>query len=178
MRKRNRITDIFPILLFLVFTLSALGIVTFSVQIYRGIVERADGRYNTETAAAYLSEKFRNHDISGSIGVSSFSGCKAITIEETIKEEPYITYIYVYDGYLRELFTKTAEVGSCNASSGSEILPMQTMEINNVSDNLLKVDLVDPEGKQEETFLSLKSAAVVRSATSVQDDSADDGGGS
>lgn len=178
MRKKNRITDIFPILLFLVFTLSALGIVTFSVQIYRGIVERAEGRYNTETAAAYLSEKFRNHDISGSIGVSSFSGCKAITIEETIKEEPYITYIYVYDGYLRELFTKTSEAGSCSASSGNEILPMQTMDIKNISDNLLKVDLVDPEGKEEVTFLSIKSATVVRSATTVKTEGADAGGGS
>ena len=55
---------------------------------------------------------------------------------------------------------------------------MQTMDIKNISDNLLKVDLVDPEGKEEETFLSIKSATVVRSATTVKTEGADAGGGS
>ena len=159
MQKRNRITDIFPILLFLVFTLSALGIVTFSVQIYRNIVERAEGRFDTETAAAYISEKFRNHDESGSIGISDFMGNEALAIDETIKDVPYITYIYVYDGYLRELFTEKDKVSECSAADGNEILPMAEMKTERLSDRLVKLMFTDTDGKQEETFLSLKSRA-------------------
>ena len=88
MYKKNRIIDIFPMLLFLIFTLSALGIVIFSVQIYRSIVERADGRFNTETASAYISEKFRNHDQNGSIKISDYKGNQAVSIEETVKDVP------------------------------------------------------------------------------------------
>ena len=66
---RNKISDIFPILLFLVFTLSALGIVLASVQIYQRILEQAEENYDTETAVAYMTEKFRNHDAGGSIKV-------------------------------------------------------------------------------------------------------------
>lgn len=160
MKKRNRIVDVFPILLFLIFTLSALGIVTFSVQIYRNIVERAEGRFNTETAAAYLSEKFRNHDDRGSIQVSDFMGNDAIAIEETIKDVPYITYIYVYDGYLRELFVEVSALADCTAQDGNDILPMKSLNIEKISDRLLKVKLKDMEDKEEEAYLSVKSISI------------------
>lgn len=155
--KKNRIIDIFPMLLFLIFTLSALGIVTFSVQIYRNIVERADGRFNTETASAYISEKFRNHDQNGSIKISDYKGNQAVSIEETVKDVPFITYIYVYDGYLRELYTETDRAGELSASDGNEILPMERMDVSSISDRLLKVEFTDSEGRKEETYLSLKS---------------------
>ena len=157
MRRRNRIADVFPILLFLIFTLSALGIVTFSVQIYRNIVERAEGRFDTETAAAYLSEKFRNHDDRGRIQMTDFMGSDAIAIEENIKEVPYITYIYVYDGYLRELFVEVSSLADHTAKDGNEILPMKSLNIEKVSDRLLRVRLKDTTDKEEETYLSIKS---------------------
>ena len=161
MRKKNRITDIFPMLLFLIFTLSALGIVTFSVQIYRNIVERAEGRFDTETAAAYISEKFRSHDQGGCISISDFMGNDALAIDETVKEVPYITYIYVYDGYLRELFIEKDKIPECSASDGNEILPMQEMKPEQISDRLVKLEFTDAEGKKAETYLSLKSTAYV-----------------
>lgn len=160
MRRKNRIIDVFPILLFLIFTLSALGIVTLSVQIYRNIVERAEGRFDTETAAAYLSEKFRNHDAEGNITISDFFGNDAVVIEESVKEVPYITYIYVYDGYLRELYTEKATLSGCTVSDGSSILPMGSMEIRKVSDRLIKFEFKDTDGREEETFLSIKSRTV------------------
>ncbi len=157
MYKKNRIIDIFPMLLFLIFTLSALGIVIFSVQIYRSIVERADGRFNTETASAYISEKFRNHDQNGSIKISDYKGNQAVSIEETVKDVPYITYIYVCDGYLRELYAETEKAEGLNAADGNEILPMESMEVSSISDRLIKVEFTDKDGRKEETYLSLKS---------------------
>ena len=157
MGRRNRIVDIFPILLFLVFTLSALGVVTFSVQIYRSIVERAEGRFDIETASAYMSEKFRNHDDRGAISVTDFMGSDAIEIKETIKEVPYITYIYVYDGYLRELFTETSKLQDSRAEDGNEILHMQELKIDRISDRLIKLNFTDTENKSGETYLSIKS---------------------
>lgn len=174
MRRKNRIVDVFPILLFLIFTLSALGIVTFSVQIYRSIVERAEGRFDTETAAAYVSEKFRNHDARGSIKVSDFMGNDAIAIEETIKEVPYITYIYVYDGYLRELFVETAELGACTAEDGSGILPMQSLEVESVSDRLVRLKFTDTDGKNEDTYLSIKSKGLTERAAETSDGADED----
>ena len=160
MRRKNRIVDMFPILLFLIFTLSALGIVTLSVQIYKNIVERAEGRFDTGTAAAYLSEKFRNHDADGNIVISDFQGNAAVMIEESVKEVPYVTYIYVYDGYLRELYTEKARLSGCSAADGSSILPMGSMEIQKVSDRLIRLRFKDTAGKDEETFLSIKSRTV------------------
>lgn len=172
MQRKNRIIDIFPMLLFLVFTLSALGIVTFSVQIYRNIVDRSEGRFDTETAAAYVSEKFRNHDQSGSIDLAEFMGNDAITIDETVKEVPYITYIYVYDGYVRELYTEKDKLGECSAEDGNEILPMASMETERVSDRLIRLVFTDNDGRTEESYLSLKS---VNAKAGVSDDSGSEG---
>lgn len=174
MRKKNRITDIFPMLLFLIFTLSALGIVTFSVQIYRNIVERAEGRFDTETAAAYISEKFRNHDEQGRISLSNFMGNEALAIDETVKEVPYITYIYVYDGYLRELFIEKERIPECSAADGNEILPMESMKPEKISDRLLKLEFTDTDGKKEETYLSLKSKERTVSPDSAEDGTAEE----
>ena len=175
MKKRNRIIDIFPMLLFLIFTLSALGIVTFSVQIYRNIVERAEGRFDTETAAAYVSEKFRNHDQDGSITLSDFMGNEAVTIDETIKGVPYVTYIYVYDGYLRELFTEREKLGEYTAADGNEILPMASLDTERVSDRLVRLEFTDEEGRKEETYLSLKSKKAVSENLSDADGSGAEG---
>ncbi|MCR5775300.1 MAG: DUF4860 domain-containing protein [Lachnospiraceae bacterium] len=156
-RRKNIIVDIFPILLFLVFTLSALGVVIFSAQIYRSIVGRAEGRFNTDTAAAYVSEKFRNHDDRGRISVSEYLGNDAIAIEETIKEIHYITYIYVHNGYLRELFVEKGALEDYTADDGTGIIPMKEMKIEQPSDTLVKLSFTDTEGVTGESYVSLKS---------------------
>ncbi len=63
--KRSKISDVFPILLFMIFTLSALGIVLASVQIYQRIIRYANEDFETETAVAYMTEKVRSHDRNG-----------------------------------------------------------------------------------------------------------------
>ena len=155
---RNKISDIFPILLFLVFTLSALGIVLASVQIYQRILEQAEENYDTETAVAYMTEKFRNHDAGGSIKVEPFRGHDAILIEESIKDVPYVTYIYAYGGYMRELFTDRAGLETCIEDSGNRILEMKDFKAEKVTDRLVRLEFEDPNGGRTETYLSLRSS--------------------
>ena len=52
----------------------------------------------------YLSEKFRSHDRDGRIRVGQFKGQDAILITSPVKDEVFVTCIYAYDGYLRELY--------------------------------------------------------------------------
>ena len=155
---RNKISDIFPILLFLVFTLSALGIVLASVQIYQRILKQSEDNYNTETAVAYMTEKYRNHDEKGRITVEPFMGHDAVLIRENIKEVPYVTYIYAYDGYMRELFIEEAELDKCVEDSGNRILEMQDFKAEKISDRLVHLKFTDPNGGSTEAYLSLQSS--------------------
>ncbi len=156
-KKKSSISDIFPILLFLVFTLSALGIVLASVQIYQRIVEQANESYDTETAIAYLSEKFRSHDENGSIRKDQFKGHDAIVLEDTIVDVPYVTYIYAYDGYLRELFIEKELAEGADEDSGNRILEMKDFNVGEPYDRLMHLKFTDRNGKVTDTYLSVHS---------------------
>ncbi|MCR4590834.1 MAG: DUF4860 domain-containing protein [Lachnospiraceae bacterium] len=157
MQSRNRINDIFPILLFLVFTLSALAIVLMSVQIYQRILERSEGNYNTETAAQYLTEKFRSHDENGSIAVQQFKGHNAVLLTDNVRDEVYVTCIYAYNGYLRELYTEKSSLDGCSEESGSRILEMHDFIPRKLSDRLFEMEFIDNKGESLKTCLALRS---------------------
>lgn len=114
--KKGRMEIIFPVILFLVFTLSALFVILFAARTYQRIVEQSNSEYDKSTALNYISRKIYAADEYGNISTGKLNNeIEALTINEDINGSPYITYIYVYDGALRELFT---------ANNGNEINPM------------------------------------------------------
>ncbi len=157
MRRKNRIVDLFPILLFLIFTLSALGVVIYSVQIYQHIVEASEGSFDTDTSVYYITEKLRNHDRNGSIKVGQFAGEQAIILEDTVVGVPYVTYIYSHDGCLRELYAQKSEVEGMSADSGNKILDITDFEIEKVSDELLLCKFTAADGDHSEAYISVRS---------------------
>ncbi len=152
-----RINDIFPILLFLAFTLAALGTVMISVQIYQKILRQSDGSYDMETAVAYVTEKFRGHDENGCIEASSFMGHDAVVMTSRVMDETYYTYIYACDGYLRELYVSESELPSCTADSGNKILEMSEFSVVQSTDSLIKLVFKDTTGGTMDAFLSVMS---------------------
>lgn len=157
MNKKSRINDIFPILLFLTFTLSALGVVLFTVQIYQKILARSEGNFETETAVLYMTEKFRSHDKSGSIETSEFKGHDAIMLTDIVMDEAYVTCIYSYDGYLWELYTEESLLNDCSEDSGTKILEMSDFSAEKLSDRLIHLEFTDNKGKTVSTSLSVQS---------------------
>ena len=155
--KKGAMSDVFPILLFMIFTLSALGIVLASVQIYQRIIRFANENYDTETAVAYMTEKFRSHDKEGRIRTGSFNGHDAVILEDKVIDTDYVTYIYSSDGYLRELFTEKELLGECSEDSGNPILEMDGFRAENTSDRLIHLTFTDGKGKTVDTFLSVQS---------------------
>ena len=157
MRRKNRIVDLFPLLLFLIFTLSALGVVIYSVQIYQHIVETAEGSFDVDTSVYYITEKLRNHDADGSIKVGDFKGNRAVILEDNVAGVPYVTYIYAYDGYLRELYAEREETESMVADSGTRILEITEFDIKKISDDLLLLGFTSANGDHSEAYISVRS---------------------
>ncbi len=153
----GRINDIFPILLFLVFTLSALGIVLASVRIYQQILHKSEASYDTETAISYMTEKFRGHDEEGSIQTGSFKGLDAIIMKNKVKDEIYVTCIYAFDGYLRELYIQESLLPECTEESGTKILEMGDFKTEMVSERLIHLRFTDTSGGTTDSYLSIQS---------------------
>ena len=76
-KKTGPIEFVFPILLFLIFTLSALFIILFAAQIYQKIVDDSSINYSANTAISYVSEKIRQGENEDGIEVGSFQDCDA-----------------------------------------------------------------------------------------------------
>lgn len=157
LKKRIKISDIFPVILFLVFTLSVLCFVAFSVKLYKNIVRQSESSMDADIAARYMIEKFRSHDELGNIKIDDFEGHDAVRLENLVKDVPYITYIYVYDGYLREIYAPESDLDKYGEDSGTEILEIKEMSTEMISDNLVKFVFVSKDDKISEAVVSIKS---------------------
>ena len=61
---RKHSTDIlFVLLLFLVFTSSALAVILLGAKVYQNTASRMESNYTVRTALAYVTEKIRHADV-------------------------------------------------------------------------------------------------------------------
>ena len=69
----------------------------------------------------------------------------------------YVTYLYAYDGYLRELFVRDGT--EAKASDGRKILATKDFEAKETSDGIFHLYCENEDGKKTDTFVSVKSTA-------------------
>lgn len=79
----HMIDVLFILTLFLVFALSSISVVGIGIQVYRTIVTDMDSNYNSRTAIAYVTEKLREADTSGSVRLGSIDDCDALILSQT-----------------------------------------------------------------------------------------------
>lgn len=164
-QEKHFIVDIlFVLALFGVFTVSALMLVTIGSEVYRHTVDDMGSNYETRTSVSYITEKIRQNDtIIGTdplhtaehISISTLSGEPALMLTQDINGETYCTYLYLYDGYLRELFMKSGSfLGDDTLSAGQEILELTSFRVQQLSDNLFSIQLTTPDGESHKVFVS------------------------
>jgi hypothetical protein len=84
-------------------------VVMLGADIYRKGVDDMQRNFDSRTSLSYLATKLRQGDEAGGILVTELEGCPALVLEETINGTLYRTWIYSYEGSLREVFTPGAE---------------------------------------------------------------------
>ena len=105
-RQRHAVSGLFSLILLLLFAFSTLSLVLLGSRIYKNGVSYLNRNYTTRTAVAYVTEKVRQHDEAGSIRLTELEGIPALLMEDEISGDTFLTYIYFYDGALRELFVR------------------------------------------------------------------------
>ncbi len=101
----HSVSSLFSLLLFGVFVLFLILMLLFSARIYQQTVKQTDSDSELGTAATYLTTKFRQHDRSDEIFSGSLDDIPALCFRDDIKGKEYITYIYLKNDSLMELFT-------------------------------------------------------------------------
>lgn len=160
-REKSSIEIIFPIVLFLIFTIGALFIILYAARTYQNIVEGSENNYNSGTLSAYISQKVHSYDTNGNVYIGTFDGIDALILEEEIDKTAYVTYIYQYNGKLRELFT--AKGGSSfTPETGMSLFDMTSFKPEFIDDNLLSVYVETDAGSftQYISTVSIESSEV------------------
>ena len=136
--QKHHISGLLALLLFGLFAVCILAVLLTGGQTYRRLSERDDAAYAARTAAQYISTRVRQADAQDAVTVTDFGGCAALALTEEIEGAQYVTYIYCYDGWLRELFT-TADA-EMTPADGEKVLEAAEMTVRQ-EDSLLTVML-------------------------------------
>ena len=101
--KKNpfKITDLLALTVFAAFAVCALVVLLSGAQVYQRLVQRGEDSFRLRTASQYVTTRVRQAE---NVTVADFDGCEALCIQEEIDGKVYVTRIYCYDGFLRELF--------------------------------------------------------------------------
>lgn len=155
-KPKNHVIDYFFILgLFFVFTTTALVVVLIGINVYESTVANMNENYTSRTSLTYVGEKIRQNDSSGNISVGEIQGASALMIEKNVNAIPYVIYIYAYDGKLKELFIKKDQ--PFLPGDGESVMEVAYFNISKLSNNLIKIETNDANGKTLETFINLHS---------------------
>lgn len=150
--KKHNVDIIFLMVLFLIFTFSAVSVLLMAVNSYRSVVYANEENANTRTAVAYVRERVRSYDNAGAVQIIRFDDRDAIEIDEG---DGIQLIIYCYDGYLMELETK--EGAGVTPDFGNKIIEVNNMELSWKNSQLIELQLEDANGENQVVEIGIKS---------------------
>lgn len=155
-RKRKHVIDfLFALALFFVLAASSVALVVLVSGIYSRQIRESENSFSSHTVLSYVTEKLHQADASGSVTTGSFDGQDAILIRQEYSGQSYVTYLYTYEGCLRELFIR--EDVTASASDGRKILATDSFFFEACDDGLFHLSCTDSDGHRSDTYVSIKS---------------------
>ena len=145
----------FTLALFVLFAASAFIVVIIGADVYKETTANMEENYSTRTAISYVTEKVRQHDMSGHTTLTSDGDDTMPVFSDITGNEKYLTYIYPYDGYLCELVIE--EGTPFSKSQGERILKVDGFSIADAGNGFIKITSKDSGGSPVSCLLHLRS---------------------
>ena len=156
----HSIYGLMALLLFCVFAGCILSVLLSGADTYQRLVSRDQDTYGQRTCVQYISNRVRQTALPGKAEVTSFEGESCLVLPETIDGTEYVTRVYCYDGWIRELFT--LRDGDFLPEEGEKLLEAEGLSFS-IKSGLLSVELVDTDGEAVQWMLSLDKGRSVAS---------------
>lgn len=153
--QKSHIEGLLVLVLFGIFAVCILLVLLTGAGAYERLVQREQKTYAERTVPQYITTKVRQADAQGAVSIGMLDGVEVLELRERLQEENYITRIYCYDGWLRELFS--AESVSFQPEDGESILEAEQVDFL-LQNSCLFVRVTDADGEKTELVLKLRSA--------------------
>lgn len=134
----HTIDMIFPLIFIVFFGFCAVSLVLSGAHVYQNTTDGLKQNYTVRTAVTYLQEKVREYSNSSQVEVLTKKNQTVLALYEP-GDTGYVTYIYLYKGKLRELFTKKER--GIEWESGQELVDADTFSVIKQKEDLLRIDL-------------------------------------
>ncbi len=155
-KQQEHVIDvIFSLSLLCVFTVCGLLVVFIGINVYKSTVENMGDAFSDRTAMAYVAKKIRQNDRTDGVDIVEVEGQTALLLCEEKDGETYCTYIYYYNGYLQELYTKASFAPVLTA--GQSLIEIDGFTAIENADGTVTVTIY--ETAQDTTSLTLALAA-------------------
>ena len=129
MENKKKIETITIILLTLLLSIVAVLSMLISMKIYTNAQNKVTENRLNRIVVNYILTKLKCNDKENGITIGKFNDIDAIFLNEDIEGCIYTTVLYVYDGYLRELFCEEDLVDSFAIQSGDTITPADSLKV-------------------------------------------------
>jgi hypothetical protein len=146
---------VFVFVLLGLFAVMSTLMVLLGAQMYRNTVDRSTANNEDRVLSAYVRSMIRAEDTRDAMAVGEYDGVKTLAMREDLDGEPYVTWLYCYDGQMYEYFT--SDDGTFNPESGTAICPAQRFEPS-LENGLLTVDMINGKGEPETVRVALRCA--------------------
>lgn len=147
------ISGVAATILFAVFAVCILSLLLSGAGVYRRITTADDAAFNRRTASQYVITKLQGASNAAAVSAGTFGKSDAILIEESIDGKIYVTRIYCFDGWLRELWS--AQEDELSPEAGEKILEIESLKVSR-QDDLLKLELEEKESGLAELSFCLR----------------------
>ena len=155
-RQSGHTVDVlFVITLFLVFAVSVVMLTGTGASVYRNIVDSMTENYDSRTSFTYVINKIHQNDRENAVSLGEYEGCDAVMISEEVNNVNYCTYLYFFDGYMREIFTRYGS--EFDPGLGTPLFPLKGFKAESLSESLYRFDITTPNGDNESLFVHLNS---------------------
>lgn len=155
--RRHSMDILFPTVLLALYVLGAAAVAVLAGASYQRLAERSAAMSDGSAALSYVAERLHQSDEAGAVRVAELGGCPAIVITQG-ETSLYDTYIYCYNGSLRELMVKREL--KPEPDMGRALLPMAAFTPENLGGGLLKLSCTDSEGLTRESWVALRAGEV------------------
>ena len=140
----------FTIALLCIFALSAIFVATMGAKVYENSAGKLQENFETRTSLVYLSEKIRTCS-EGTADVRDLDGNNALVITTKYEGSTYESWIYVYEGQLREA-TK-AEGITLDPRAGQVIMELSDLTLEKTNKGVT-ISVTTTEGHTHTTTIS------------------------
>lgn len=137
------------------FIIMAMYIAAFGAGIYKDCVSAAERSSNNRTALMYMTQRIRRADSEGFAKIAELgSSGDALVLTETENGATYYTYIYVMNGFLREL---TSADYPADLTLGQEIFAAESLALS-ADNGIVTARFAFADGSEAETKVNAKGA--------------------